>query len=139
MFVGLPIGGLVSLGSGLILLVDFLLQDRPSKPLVVHPRDLSSLKLSLNQLEERKLPPDCKSETIDIPLLDASTRGCLKSIVEQGFLTSEEVTKLQLSNRNLALAIQSAEGSDVSYLADLALSVDQALRFVGKWRGLTAG
>ena len=75
--------------------------------------------------------------TIDVTLLDTSTRGCLKSIVEQGFLTSEEITKLELSSRNLALAIHGVGDSDVSYLENLALLVNQALQFVGKRRGLT--
>src|SRR5262245_18770408 len=137
MYVGLPIGGMMTLGLGLILLVDFLLQNRPSKPVPIDPKDLSKLKLSLNQLEEGKLGPGCTSEAINVSLLDTSTRCLLNSIVEQGFLTSDEIKKLELSSRNLAVAVDGVGDTDVSYLENLALLVNQALRFAGKRSDLT--
>src|SRR5262249_10613046 len=105
---------------------------RPSKPVPIDPKDLSKLRLSLSQLEERKLGPGGTCETIDVPRLDTSTRRCLKSIVERGFIISDDVSKLELAARNLGVAVSSNEGDDSSYLTELALLVNRALKVAGR-------
>jgi hypothetical protein len=127
-----PIGGLVTVLSGLVVLEKSVSQKRPSRRWFIHPSELGTIELSLNELATKSLPPQCKSARIEIPLLDASTKGCLKSIVQQKFLTSYDVSKLELAARNLEVAVSSNEDGDPSYLAELALLVNRALKVAGR-------